>query len=56
MRRSRSRPATSGSCCTARSRVRNAIEAHHGAIEEIDLGAVTAEPMDGTAEKEAKTE
>ena len=40
----------------ARSRVRNAIEAHHGAIEEIDLGAVTAEPMDGTAEKEAKTE
>jgi RNA polymerase sigma-70 factor, ECF subfamily len=29
----------------ARSRVRNAIEAYHGAVEEIDYGAVTSEPM-----------
>jgi RNA polymerase sigma-70 factor, ECF subfamily len=40
----------------ARSRVRNAIESYHGAVEEIDLDAVTAELMRDTARKEPDTE
>jgi RNA polymerase sigma-70 factor, ECF subfamily len=36
----------------ARSRVRNAIEAYYGAVEEIDYDAVTAELMRDTTEKE----
>ena len=36
----------------ARSRVRNAIEDYHGAVEEIDYDAVTAELMGDTAEQE----
>ena len=35
----------------ARSRVRNAIEAYYGAVEEIDYDAVTAELMGDTAEE-----
>ena len=35
----------------ARSRVRNAIEAYYGAVDEIDYEAVTAELMGDTAEK-----
>ena len=35
----------------ARSRVRNAIEAYYGAVEEIGYEAVTAELMGDTAEK-----
>src|SRR5262245_43528064 len=36
----------------ARSRVRNAIEAYHGAVEEIDYDAVTAELKGDTARQE----
>jgi RNA polymerase sigma-70 factor, ECF subfamily len=36
----------------ARSRVRNAIEEYHGAVEEIDYDAVTAEPAGDTPEEE----
>jgi RNA polymerase sigma-70 factor (ECF subfamily) len=36
----------------ARSRVRNAIEEHYGAVEEIDYDAVTAELMGDTATEE----
>jgi RNA polymerase sigma-70 factor (ECF subfamily) len=36
----------------ARSRVRSAIEDYYGAVEEIDLDAVTSEPMGDTAKKE----
>ena len=40
----------------ARSRVRNAIEAYYGAVEEIDYDAVTAELMGDTARKEADSD
>jgi RNA polymerase sigma-70 factor, ECF subfamily len=40
----------------ARSRVRNAIEAYYGAVEEIDYDAVTAEPTGDTARKETDAE
>jgi RNA polymerase sigma-70 factor (ECF subfamily) len=40
----------------ARSRVRNAIESYHGAVEEIDYDAVTAELMRDTAKKEADSQ
>jgi RNA polymerase sigma-70 factor (ECF subfamily) len=40
----------------ARSRVRNAIEAYHGAVEEIDYDAVTAELMDDTSKEEMDSE
>jgi RNA polymerase sigma-70 factor (ECF subfamily) len=40
----------------ARSRVRNAIEAYFGAVEEIDYDAVTAEPIDDTAKQETDSE
>jgi RNA polymerase sigma-70 factor, ECF subfamily len=36
----------------ARSRVRNAIESYHGAVEEIDYEAVTADLMADSAKKE----
>jgi RNA polymerase sigma-70 factor, ECF subfamily len=40
----------------ARSRVRSAIEAYYGAVEEIDYGAVTRELMGDTPEKETDSE
>ncbi|HEX6582459.1 MAG TPA: sigma-70 family RNA polymerase sigma factor [Thermoleophilaceae bacterium] len=40
----------------ARSRVRNAIEDYYGAVEEIDLDAVTAALMADTAEKETDSD
>jgi RNA polymerase sigma-70 factor (ECF subfamily) len=40
----------------ARSRVRNAIEAYYGAVEEIDYDAVTAELMGDTAQKETDSD
>jgi RNA polymerase sigma-70 factor (ECF subfamily) len=40
----------------ARSRVRTAIESYYGAVEEIDLGAVTAEAQRATAKKEQHPE
>ena len=40
----------------ARSRVRNAIEAYYGAVEQIDYDAVTEELMGDTAKKEEKSD
>jgi RNA polymerase sigma-70 factor, ECF subfamily len=40
----------------ARSRVRNAIEDYYGAVEQIDLDAVTAELMGDTARKDMDAE
>jgi RNA polymerase sigma-70 factor, ECF subfamily len=40
----------------ARSRVRNAIEAYYGAVEEIDYDAGTAELMGDTAQKETDSD
>jgi RNA polymerase sigma-70 factor, ECF subfamily len=40
----------------ARSRVRNAIEAYYGAVEEIDYDAVTEELMGDTANKEEQSD
>jgi RNA polymerase sigma-70 factor, ECF subfamily len=40
----------------ARSRVRSAIEAYYGAVEEIDYDAVTAELMADTAKEEEKSD
>jgi RNA polymerase sigma-70 factor, ECF subfamily len=40
----------------ARSRVRNAIEAYYGAVEEIDYDAVTEELMGDTAKKEEQSD
>jgi RNA polymerase sigma-70 factor, ECF subfamily len=40
----------------ARSRVRNAIEAYYGAVEEIDYNAVTEELMGDTAKKEEQSD
>ena len=48
-------PATSGSCSTARAAsVRTAIEEYFGAVEEIDMDAVTAELMGDTAKESSE--